>query len=184
MDPESELDLAREARHMRASMGRSQEHEAARHPTQSASAAELARRRAFGKEAPPLPADGSWRGQVQSLIPSTPAEADEGLPDAALQLEYVHGYRGNDCRDNVKVAADGRVVFPAAGVVVIHDTAVRKQEYFLEHGDDVVCLAAHPNGRYFASGEVGNHPSIFVWDSQSSTASSSSLMSATGNSMA
>lgn len=58
--------------------------EAARRPAQRGSVAEAVRRRAAGAEAPPPPADGPWRDSVQSLIPSSPAEADEGLPDAAL----------------------------------------------------------------------------------------------------
>ena len=31
------------------------------------------------------------------------------------------------------------------------------------HTDDIICIASHPNGLVFASGEVGKNPKIIVW---------------------
>lgn len=43
----------------------------------------------------------------------------------------------------------------------------RKQGYFFEHLDDIISLAVHPNKQYIATGEIGPHPLIAVWDSES-----------------
>ncbi len=44
----------------------------------------------------------------------------------------------------------------------------RKQSFFFEHLDDIISLAIHPNKKYFASGEIGPHPLIVVWNSETS----------------
>ncbi len=38
----------------------------------------------------------------------------DSAPDAVLHLEWVHGYRGNDVRNNVRYMVDGSVVYHAA----------------------------------------------------------------------
>lgn len=34
----------------------------------------------------------------------------------------------------------------------------------LEHDDDILCLATDPTGQFCATGQVGRHPWICVWD--------------------
>ena len=91
-------------------------------------------------------------------------------------LAWVHGYRGHDCRQNVFFSAAGEAVYPAAAVIVLSGIAAeggrRKQRFFMEHTDDVLCLAAHPDRVIFASGQKafasggqGKKASILVWDS-------------------
>lgn len=40
-------------------------------------------------------------------------------PDVRIELDYIHGYRSKDCRNNVTVLNDGSVLYNAAGVAVI-----------------------------------------------------------------
>lgn len=42
-------------------------------------------------------------------------------PPIKLELEYVHGYRAKDCRDNIKYLANGNIVYHAAAVGIILD---------------------------------------------------------------
>ena len=62
---------------------------------------------------------------------------------------------------NVLVLKSGEVVFPASGVIVMHDAATGKQRVFTGHDDDVTCLAVHPGGVVVASAamaEVEQNP--------------------------
>ncbi len=86
---------------------------------------------------------------------------------SALALEYVHGYRGFDSRDSLRYTSAGHVVYPAAGVGVVLHPATNKQTFYLEHTDDIISLALNPNPKYgtlVATGQIGNLPSINVWD--------------------
>ena len=40
-------------------------------------------------------------------------------PDAQLELEYIHGYRVKDCRNNLRYLKDGSIVYNAAAVGVV-----------------------------------------------------------------
>ena len=102
-------------------------------------------------------------------------------PDSdELELEWVHGYRGFDCRNNVfyvesKVSKkDGSVsrsaLFFAAGLGILQDPTTRTQKYFRGHTDDVVSMAVHKGegcepsaDAVVATGQQGIG-SIFVWE--------------------
>ena len=95
------------------------------------------------------------------------------VPDEEPHLAWVHGYRGHDCRHNVAFSADGDAVYPAASVVVlagVRPGGKRQQRFFRRHTDDVLCLAAHPSRRIFASGQKafargghGRSAPVLVW---------------------
>ena len=56
-------------------------------------------------------------------------------------LDYVFGYRGFDTRQNVHIGGDGSVVYHAAGAGVVFDPLTKTQSFYLEHNDDIICLA-------------------------------------------
>lgn len=43
-------------------------------------------------------------------------------PLIELTLEYVHGYRSKECRNNVKYLKGGLIVFNAAALAIVLDT--------------------------------------------------------------
>lgn len=57
--------------------------------------------------------DSPWVSTIQSLVPTqyvnerVPASA----PDSMLKLEWVHGYRSEDCRNNVRYSSDGSICY-------------------------------------------------------------------------
>ncbi|XP_076099427.1 echinoderm microtubule-associated protein-like 2 isoform X4 [Mytilus galloprovincialis] len=77
-------------------------------------------------------------------------------PDQKLQLEYVFGYRGRDCRSNLYYL-NGEVIYFCAGVVVLHNPEEQTQRHYLGHTDDVKCLAIHPDKVRVATGQVAGH---------------------------
>lgn len=85
-----------------------------------------------------------------------------------LELHYIHGYRGIDCRDNLFYIDDGKkIVYCAAGAGVVLDLATNKQSFYLHHDDDIISLAVNNNPKFknvVATGQIGLAPSIHVWD--------------------
>ena len=76
-------------------------------------------------------------------------------PEADMALEWVHGYRAFDCRNNLRYTANGEIVYNTAALGVVHDFKRRSQSFHIGHVDDVVSLAMHPAGKLVATGELG-----------------------------
>jgi HELP motif len=76
-----------------------------------------------------------------------------------LELEWVHGYRAQDCRNNAVYSAGGAVVYHAAAVGIAltrgsGSSGAAKQQFNTVHTDDVLSLALHPEGRLVATGQM------------------------------
>ncbi|KAF4802612.1 hypothetical protein TURU_023792 [Turdus rufiventris] len=111
--------------------------------------------------------------------------ADRTAPRCQLRLEWVYGYRGHQCRNNLYYTAGKEVVYFVAGVGVVYNTREHSQKFFLGHNDDIirnrdqasvlpyfaaeialsVHLAVHPDKTLVATGQVGKDPYICIWDS-------------------
>ena len=88
---------------------------------------------------------------------------------ADLDLEWVHGYRAQDVRNNLRYTSDGSIVYSAAGVGVVYDKKNHSQKHHVEHTDDIICLAVSPDGKQVATGQMGKRPCVLVWDAGSCT---------------
>ncbi|XP_037543112.1 echinoderm microtubule-associated protein-like 6 isoform X2 [Nematolebias whitei] len=87
-------------------------------------------------------------------------------PDQGLRLQFVHGYRGYDCRNNLYYTQSGEVVYHVAAVAVMYNRQLHTQRFYLGHDDDILSLSIHPLKDYAATGQVGRDPAIHVWDIQ------------------
>lgn len=92
---------------------------------------------------------------------------DKTSPSTQLQLDWVYGYRGHQCRNNLFYTSTREVVYFVAGVGVVFNPKYHAQKFFLGHNDDIISLALHPEGKLVATGQVGKEPYICVWDSTS-----------------
>ena len=102
-----------------------------------------------------------WLGAVR--VPSSYTEpADLGeAPSASLELKFVYGYRGWDCRNNVSYAdSSNELLYHVGGVGIAFNSEKQTQILNTEHDDDILCLAVHPEGHTVATGEIGPHPKI------------------------
>ncbi len=64
---------------------------------------------------------------------------DRSAPESSLQLEWVYGYRGHQCRNNLYYTASGDIVYFVAGVGVVRSHGTEKrQQFFLGHSDDII----------------------------------------------
>ena len=104
---------------------------------------------------------------------SIPLWAAGGAADepcfASLQLQFVYGLRCTDSRRNVYFTASGEVAFHSASLVVLYEPRRHTQRFLRGHDGEIRCLALHPSGRVFASGQsAGGHTEICVWQLDSS----------------
>ncbi|XP_032820802.2 echinoderm microtubule-associated protein-like 6 isoform X1 [Petromyzon marinus] len=91
--------------------------------------------------------------------------SDRTPPLGQLRLEWVYGYRGHQCRNNLYYTAARELVYFVAGVGVVYNTRDHRQKFFLGHTDDIISLALHPDRSLVATGQVGRDPYVCVWDS-------------------
>ncbi|CAH1245789.1 EML6 [Branchiostoma lanceolatum] len=87
-------------------------------------------------------------------------------PYESLQLKFVHGYRAQDCRNNLHYTRNGEVVYHVAAVGIVYERDSHSQRFYLQHTDDILCLTKHPTDDIFATGQVGKDPAIHVWESE------------------
>ena len=102
-----------------------------------------------------------WAGAIR--LPTgyvEPSDLGEA-PESSLELKFVYGYRGWDCRNNISYADSSQeIVYHVAGVGIVFNSEKQSQVLNTEHDDDILCLAMHPEGHTVATGESGPFPKI------------------------
>ena len=63
---------------------------------------------------------------------------DRTAPSSSLKLEWVYGYRGHQCRNNLYYTSSKEIVYFVAGVGVVYNTRENSQRFFLGHNDDII----------------------------------------------
>lgn len=95
------------------------------------------------------------------------------LPSERLELDWVYGYRGRDCRANLFFLPTGEAVYFIACVIVLYHINNRTQRHYRKHTDSVRCLALHPDKVRVASGQTAGvdkdgkpmQACVHIWDS-------------------
>lgn len=108
-----------------------------------------------------------WKGAIREPTGWKEPETSEWEqpPSEHLDLAFVHGYRGWDCRNNLFYAdTSDAIVYHVAALGIVLNTRSQSQVINHEHGDDILCLSVHPEGHVVATGEIGKFPNIVIWD--------------------
>uniref|UniRef100_A0A8C1WPQ7 EMAP like 3 n=1 Tax=Cyprinus carpio TaxID=7962 RepID=A0A8C1WPQ7_CYPCA len=114
---------------------------------------------------------------ITMYIPSNILNYEElrmDLPLQKLDLDWVYGYRGRDCRANLYLLPSGEAVYFIACVVVLYHIRNQTQRHYQKHTDCVRCLAIHPDKVRVASGQTAGvdkdgkplQPFVHIWDSK------------------
>ena len=120
--------------------------------------------------APPTPGDETmavkpWKSAIREPSNFKEPEHLSEAPHASLELKFVYGYRGWDCRNNIGFAGNrSQIIYHIAAVGIVYNSKTHTQIHNTEHDDDIISLACHPNGHAVATGEVGKKPKIVIWD--------------------
>lgn len=110
-----------------------------------------------------------WKITAEHTKPTSEPTVSLRTPDIHAQLEWVHGYRAHDMRNNLWYTNRGEIVYPAASVGVVFNRERHQQRHNVTHNDEIMCLKVHVReGRTLvATGEAGPRPKIVVWDAES-----------------
>ena len=77
----------------------------------------------------------------------------------SIKLEYVFGFRGFDCRSNLKILDRAHILFNAAAVGIVMDINENTQWFYDQHNDDILSLAVIKNKdlseTIVATGQIG-----------------------------
>ena len=87
-------------------------------------------------------------------------------PELNLVLEWVHGYRAKDCRNNLRYLPDGKIIYHAAGLGIVYDKVTNSQTFFNLHTDNITAFALDKSGTLCATGETSKVPAVYVWDTR------------------
>ncbi|XP_078576202.1 uncharacterized protein LOC144861944 isoform X2 [Branchiostoma floridae x Branchiostoma japonicum] len=93
-------------------------------------------------------------------------------PEHKLSLDWVFGYRGNDCRNNLFPLASGEVVYFTGTVAVMYDHLQCRQRHYVEHTGEIRSIAVHPDKVTVATGQTEvqydsySQAHIRIWDSR------------------
>jgi hypothetical protein len=55
----------------------------------------------------------------------------------SMQLEWVYGYRGKDCRSNLHTLPTGEILYNVGCVIVIHDIKKLEQRFYEKHTGEI-----------------------------------------------
>lgn len=93
--------------------------------------------------------EAPWQKTIKIIQPGDykPYKGETNPPCAYIDIDYVHGYRCHDTRNNLKYSANGELIYHTAAIGIMLDTSnnANTQTYFLEHNDDIICLDAFDN---------------------------------------
>lgn len=76
-------------------------------------------------------------------------------PEMSLSLDFVFGYRGYDCRDNLFfIHESGDIVYHVAALGIVYNKDTLVQKFYDQHTDDILTLCLHPVKNFVATGQV------------------------------
>ena len=113
-------------------------------------------------------ANPAWKKTAEKMLPKS-LVPNSTKPSTSLDLDWVHGYRGFDCRNNLAYLDDGgtQFFFFAAALGVCQDSSKWTQKFFGEHSDDIISMTVYraPNkSALIATGEMGKTPAIQIYE--------------------
>jgi len=81
------------------------------------------------------------KDDAQGLSEKALVDNQGSQPNCFLELERVHGYRCFDTRNNLFYSNDGLIIYHTANIAIVYDKKTNNQKFFLEHNDDISCMA-------------------------------------------
>lgn len=105
---------------------------------------------------------GALNGSAPPALVSQTFPLD--APAENLELDFVFGYRGRDCRQNLHFLDANTVVYNIAALGVVFDHARNSQRFYRGHNDDILCTAVNNTHDIVATGQIGHDPEIHLWN--------------------
>lgn len=83
-----------------------------------------------------------------------------------IKLEYVHGYRTKDCRQNLFYSSNKLIIYHAAAVLIYHNISDNTQQLFTDHNDDILSIDFNRQAESVITGELGPNPIVNYYVNQ------------------
>ena len=103
-----------------------------------------------------------WQRTI--VAPSRVPTEDASEPPDTLELEFVYGMSSDKSRQCLMYAPDGDAMFFAGSTVVIMNQKRRAQKFYTDHASNIMSMACHRERGVVATGDMGETPSIRVWN--------------------
>lgn len=90
--------------------------------------------------------ENPWIASVAMLTPIQYANQTMRRlpPDETIGIEWIHGYQGEKCRNNVHYNFQGDLVYNISKYVIVYNFSKHEQSVFSGHTDEIQCVAMHP----------------------------------------
>lgn len=104
-----------------------------------------------------------WRGSI--VAPTNPPAQNTDAPKEQLELEWVHGYRSHDCRNNVMYAISNSIVTHTGRLaIVMNKEGGGFQKFMSQHTSDIIAITINTEKNLVATADIGKIPRIIIWD--------------------
>ena len=61
-------------------------------------------------------------------------------------IDHAFGYRGNDCKNNIRYLKNGSILYHTASLGIVYDSNINYQKIYNCHTDDIIAIDLHPDG--------------------------------------
>lgn len=111
-----------------------------------------------------------WHHQIKPPTGFKRAPKDANTaPPISVELEWVHGYKGDCAKNNLAYMADGTLAYYIAAVGVVYNPEQHTQRHFTKHTDDITCMDFHPDKVHVVTSENGKKPKTYIWNTETMT---------------
>jgi WD40 repeat protein len=104
-----------------------------------------------------------------TVEPNNPSNQNTAPPDVTMRLEYVHGYKGQEMRNNIRYNDREEIVYCCASIGIVMDRTSKSQKFYQAHSQSISAFACSRNGKYAATGDIGETPRVLIWDTRTCT---------------
>ena len=89
---------------------------------------------------------------------------DSAVPQALGKYHWCAGFDSLK-KNNLHVLAEDKILFAIGSTYHVYDINTREDKiFFSKDGDGIGALAVHPSRNYFAVGEKGDWPNVYIYD--------------------
>jgi WD40 repeat protein len=103
-----------------------------------------------------------------TVEPNNPPIQNTAPPDVTMRLEHVHGFKAQQMRNNIRYNDRDEIVYCTASLGVVMDRTSKSQRFYQGHSQSISAFACSRNGKYAATGDIGQSPRVLIWDTRTS----------------
>lgn len=89
---------------------------------------------------------------------------ESGIPQSLAKYHWCAGFDSLK-KNNLHILSEDKILFAIGSTYHVYDINTREDKiFFSKDGDGIGALAVHPNKTYFAVGEKGESPNVYIYE--------------------